>query len=391
MRRTAYGWLVLALALVVGCKEDVPAKLPDPMEGVAVVSGNAGYKAYVDAAKMMEDRGSKYIGRTAWSPDQRDAIVAAAREPIAKIQGITDAEFAQTWTSITGPRPYTRGWRTIGRALAWRIEAALKAEDNSAAIESFLTAVRMGNALATSDAHDADMGLEIVDEATEALWPGLPKFGGGELNSLSSRLRTAMEQVPHARSAVSAERAVVFSGTAWVEDHYRKREFSVISDTLGSSVEPAVKYLRKLAGESEADQQAYFNGYIAEMRDEMDAYEKRLRTAPSEWEDEPKQGTRAWQRFARAFATTWRVYVEHRAITRTRLRLIALDAALLAMFKTEARVPRTLSEFPAWLRSDPFAGRDLTYVPRGVDYKLYSIGPDRKDNGGDSGDLGLDR
>ena len=111
----------------------------------------------------------------------------------------------------------------------------------------------------------------------------------------------------------------------------------------------------------------------------------------SEWEDEPAKGTRAWQRFALAFGTTWKVYVEHRAVTRTRLRLIALDAAMLARFKSTASVPRTLTEFPRSLRTDPFAGRDLSYVPRGVDYKLYSIGPDRKDNGGDSGDLRIDR
>jgi hypothetical protein len=391
MRFIAYGWVLLLLAVVAGCKEDVRATLPDPTQGITVEDGNAGYLAYVDAAKMMEDRGSKYIGRTTWSPDQKDAIVAAARDPIAKIKAITDARFGKTWTEITGPRPHTRGWRTIGRALTWRIESALRDADNAAAIESFMVAVRMGNALATSDAHDAHMGLEIVDNAINALWPGLPKFGAGELNGLSSRLREAMQGSPGHKNAIAQETAVTLAGAAWVQDRYEKREFSTISETLGVSVEPAVKELRKLAGKQASEQQAYFNEFVDEMKDEMTTYEKRLASSPSEWEDEPKMGTRAWQRFTKAFATTWKVYVEHRAVTRTRLRVIAIDAALLAGFKLNASVPRTLAGFPRWLRTDPFAGRDLAYVPRGVDYKLYSIGPDRKDNGGDSGDLGIDR
>jgi len=391
MRKVAFGWVLLPLAFCAGCKEDVRASLADPMEGVTLVTGNEGYKAYIDAAMMMEDRGSKYIGRTTWSPDQKDAIVAAARDPIAKIQGATNVQFGRTWTEITGPRPYTRGWRTIGRALAWRIEAALNASDHPTAIDSFLVAVRMGNALATSDSHDADLGLEIVDDAIEALWPGLPKFGTSELASFSARLRNEIEHVADHGTVVSQERLVVISGAAWVEDRFQKRDFSAISETLGVSVEPAVKELRKLAGKPAADQQAYFNGFIEEMRDEMAAYQTRLSTAPSEWEDKSEGGTRAWRRFVKAFCTTWKVYVEHRAVTRTRLRLVAIDAALLAGFKSSARVPRTLAAFPRWLRTDPFAGRDLSYLPRGVDYKLYSIGSDRKDNGGDSGDLRIDR
>jgi len=391
MKQPARGWIFLALILTAGCKGDVRAKLTDPMDSVAAPSGSAGYQAYVDAARMMEDRGSKYIGRTTWSPDQRDAIVAAATEPINMIRRVSGVQFGQTWTSILGVRPNTRGWRTIGRALAWRIESNLGEGNYQSAIASFMTAVQMGNALSTSDAQDADMGLEIVDEAISAIWVGLPKFGASELNELSRQVRNALEDAPSSAQSVLQERAVLFAGIKWVQEKFQEREFSDLSATLGTSVEPAVKYLRKLASEPQAEQQSYFDGYRSEMNEEMAAYQDRLKTAPSQWSDEKKKGTRAWQRFARAFSTSWKVYVVHRAVTRTNLRLIALDAALLATFKATGTVPRTLSGYPRWLRTDPFAGRDLAYVPRGVDYKLYSIGPDRKDNGGDAGDMGIGR
>lgn len=390
MARTTYGWLIFAIFLGAGCKGEVRADLPNPIAGVNVPSGNEGYKSYVDAAESMEERAAKVIGRTAWSPDQRDAMVAAAAAPIAKIRGLADVQFGKTWTSVTGPRPHTRGWWAIGKSLAWRIEDQVKTGENGGAVDSLVTAVRMGAALATSDAQDADLGMQIVDDAITAIWPGLPKFGAGELSSLSGKLQQAI-QVSAGDAPVAQEEATVMAWVAWLQGHYQNEEFSKIEETLGTSVEPAVKYLRKLSEKPAAEQREYWEGFLAEMREALASYAKKLKTAPSGWPDEPKRGTRAWQRFARAFGTPCMVYVEHRAVTRTRLRLLALDAALLAQFKSSGHVPRTLSAFPAWLSTDPFSGRDLTYVARGVDYKLYSVGPDRVDNAGDDGDLGLGR
>jgi hypothetical protein len=96
-------------------------------------------------------------------------------------------------------------------------------------------------------------------------------------------------------------------------------------------------------------------------------------------------------RFSNSFGTPWRVFVKQRAEVRTRLRLLAIDAALLGMFKASGSVPSNLEGFPASLRSDPYSERNLVFVSRGVDYKLYSVGPNGIDDGGDAGDLSVGR
>ncbi len=391
MRITAYGWGFVAILAVCGCGKDVHAELPDPAAGIDTPAGNDGYKTYVSAAKLMEERGAKYIGRTSWSPDQRDAIVAAAREPLAMIDGLSEVQFARTWEGVLGVRPNTRGWRTMGRALAWKIDLALKNDNHAVAIQSFLIAVRMSNALATSDSQDADIGNQIVLDCLGALWPALPKFGAGELSGFSNHLTGLLNSAPKPDPIVAQERAAMFAGISWVQDRYQKRAFEEISTRLGSSVGPAVKYLRELAQEEPAAQIAYFDGFKQEMQAESDKFRRRLETAPTLWQEGEKQGIRAWQRFVKAFATSWRVYAERRAQVRTRLRLLALDASLLASFKSSSTVPRTLAKFPSWLRTDPFSGRDFAYVPRGVDYKLYSFGSDHSDDGGNDDDIGLGR
>ena len=376
--------------LLSGCGGDVRAKISVPSGG-GHSEGNAGFEAYVSAAEEVEKLAEKHIGRTAWTPDQRDFIVEASAGAIRRLSGVEGAKFGRTWSEPFGLRDHTRGWRTVGRALAWRIESAIKREDYADARYCAATAVRMSNALATSDSHDAYMGLEIVDECIDALWHALPRFDAQTAAGLSSDLARLLNQAPSSQSVVQQERSLMLAQMKWVSDRYQAREFSEIEKTLGQAVDRAIRYLRDLAESQEEEQQAYFKGFSSEIEQEADMFSVRLGQAPAAWEEEPTLKTRAWMRFVQSFGTPWRMYVERRASVRTRMRLLAIDAALIAQFKNTGGVPRALSGFPAQLRTDPYSGRDFVYVSRGIDYKLYSVGPDKVDGGGDRGDISLDR
>jgi len=68
------------------------------------------------------------------------------------------------------------------------------------------------------------------------------------------------------------------------------------------------------------------------------------------------------------------------------LRLTVADLALQVYRSQNGRTPATLEELvPKFLKRaplDPFSGQALVYKPEGTNWLLYSIGPDRIDNGG---------
>ena len=387
--RITIGWIAAA-ALLSGCGGDVRAKVSIPTMGEAI-SGNAAFDQYKRAAEDVEERAAKHIGRTAWTPDQRDFIVDAAGPAIRSLSGIEGAKLGRTWESPFGVRQHTRGWRMIGRSLAWRIERAVKEENYEDARLCLRTAMRMADALATSDSHDALLGLEIVDECIDAAWQHLPGMEADTLAGIGADFSRFIEHVPASEATVEQERALMLAQADWVLSRYQERDFKAINETLGEAVEPAVKYLRELSEQPADAQQAYFTAFGDELHEETEWFSQRLRSAPYQWKEETERGSRGWMRFTRAFGIPWRVYASRRAEVKTRLRLFALDATLLAQFMRSGNVAEDLSGFSKAVRTDPFSGKDLVFVSRGVDYKLYSVGPDRSDGGGDRGDLSLGR
>jgi hypothetical protein len=384
--------LILCLLPVVawGCNKDVRANLSRVAE-TPPPTGNKSFEVYCNAARQMEVNGKKYIGRTSWSPDQRDHMIAAAQGPINMISGLTNVRFGKSWESPFELRPNARGWRTIGRALAWTIGRSIKHEEYGAAIHSLRTAARMSSALASSDSQDADLGLEIVDECVDVIWPALPKLGAGQLNSVYEFLSAELEAPVPKDAAALQEMAVIQASAAWVQDAYQGRDFDAISRRLGKSVMPAVKYLRELTEKPANEQAEYFKNLQQDILSEISVYRMRLTQPPAEWPQTAEPKVKPWQRFVNAFGTSWRVYTEKRGIVRTRMRLLAIDAALLAKYKSVRSVPRDLSGFPQSLRKDPYSGHAFAYEPRGADYKLYSCGPNETDDGGEGDDIRIGR
>src|SRR5688572_14030280 len=387
--RITIGWIFVA-ALVSGCGGDVRAKVSIPTSGDAV-TGNAAFETYRRAALDVENRAAKYISRTAWTPDQRDFIVEASAGAIRDLSGIEGAHLGKTWNEPFGLRDHTRGWRTVGRALAWRIDRDIKEENFADAAYCLKTAMRMANALSTSDSHDATLGLEIVDESMATAWQYLPVMPEDVLAGVATDIAGLLQQSPAPEVIVAQERAIVLAQAEWVRAKYQERDFKTIANKMGKAVAPALKYLRGLTEQPPHEQQAYFTEFANEIEGDLRLFAERLHSAPYQWQEEDDRKTRPWMRFTRSFGASWRVYATRRAEVRTRLRLFAIDAALLSKFKAMGAVPKDLADFPKSLRSDPYSGNDLVFLSRGVDYKLYSVGSDGIDGGGDREDISLGR
>jgi hypothetical protein len=76
----------------------------------------------------------------------------------------------------------------------------------------------------------------------------------------------------------------------------------------------------------------------------------------------------------------------HKAVAR--VRLLQAELALRCYRSEQTRVPARLEDLvPSYLQRvplDPFSGRPLLYRPQGTNWLLYSVGPDRVDDGGKS-------
>ena len=69
--------------------------------------------------------------------------------------------------------------------------------------------------------------------------------------------------------------------------------------------------------------------------------------------------------------------------------VLASELALRCYLADKSSIPARLEELvPEYLRrvpEDPFVGRPLIYRPQGTNWLLYSVGPDRVDDGGRPG------
>jgi hypothetical protein len=70
--------------------------------------------------------------------------------------------------------------------------------------------------------------------------------------------------------------------------------------------------------------------------------------------------------------------------TLARTRLLIIEATILQKVKSGDSAPKDLSEFPAPIRTDPYSGDQFIYRADGKDYRVYSVGADFRDDGGET-------
>jgi hypothetical protein len=393
-------WLATPLALSLclygcGCRKEADPQFPDHLRGFRSPPPDPGFQLLVQAAEAAEQDAPKQIGRTTWTPGHKESAIKNASRALGLLDRAQRTgvrfEFAPTAPGTT--RQSVRGWRFLGRVLKWKIEDALDAGKGGDAAAHFAKAVRLASDLSGGDGMDAGLGYAIANDCADSLWPSLPSLSAGELSGIYSRISSALANAPKPEDTLANEAATMMAAVQWVQDLYLHGDLKQIQTALGVSVEAAVKHLRKLKSQSAAEQVGYFVGFAAGATTISADLRERAALLPNLWE-KPKaiEGQRPWRRLSASLLQTGYSFLDNWAAYQARMRLMALDAALLARFKRGQGVPKDLSSLPRWLRTDPFSGRDFTFIPEGPDYKLYSVGPDRTDDGGDKGtDITLGR
>jgi hypothetical protein len=386
--------LGLALTAGLGCREastepyPVWAKTEEPYRAQAG-SGNA-FDGYVVAAEEALKLAPEDADRVSFLPSHRRRLVQTLTPALARLERASRSpcRFEHRLLPFDRPNDHQRGWRLLGKALAWRVEAAVEAGDGAQAVTWALVAARFGFGLAEGDATDASLGLTVWDEARAALVPGLPRLPARELERLRQGLAAVFKNGPTLAPAAAHEGRRMLLGVQTVQDAHQRRGHNLLMKTLGDDVRKAVAYLRDLPESKRAD---YFRRFAAEAKEtaRQAAEAARLPMADRPQPKEP-EGERPWRRFARHYFTTLEPAQRQFDRTLARTRLLAVTAWCLQAVKTTGRAPAGLDKLPAVLTEDPYTGRPFVYASGGPDFKVASVGADLRDDGGETDLRGLE-
>jgi hypothetical protein len=208
----------------------------------------------------------------------------------------------------------------------------------------------------------------------------LERFGDGLEKALRSR--------PPLNAMLRNERMRMLEAVQLVQDCYRTDRYDALLTYL-PDCKNAVHYLRQMKREADDARPAYFQGFAAEAEEWCKTFERHANLSVEQRRRDPGPSLsheRPWKRFAKHFFLTPQPILCKRDASLARTRLLSLECRVLAAIRRSGAAPDNLSGFDRTLTLDPFSGGPLIYRADGEEYRLYSVGADLRDNGGETGE-----
>jgi hypothetical protein len=378
--------LSLGTALSAGCGKKPDADFPTwaPTTAAYVPSGGSNaFDDYVSAAQETERVGGSNLDRVNFFPGHKKAAEHALAAAIAKISAATSkpCTFGFSASKPFETQPNMRGWRLLGRVFAWQVEDACKERNFELAIGKAVTGSKFGFDLAGGGALQASLGLGIVDDLRRAIAPHLGEFTATQLDSLASGMAQALSRRPATRQTVAHERQNMLLGVQAVQDAFQKGDYVSLQKNFGSSAKDGIDYLQSLKGSTQK-RVDYFKGFADEANTLADWAGKASTEPTRERMPVVLAKDRPWRRLSRNFFGTVEplLAIEDETLARTRLLIVYSKLKAMALRKN---LP-TLTGMDAALTTDPYSGRPLNLHSDGMEFTLYSVGENLKDDGGET-------
>jgi hypothetical protein len=381
-----------------GCSRPTLAEFPQWSKTPVVTDAESGtaYAGYCEAGRNAEKAAEKYLYRVIFTPGQKRAAAAALEPALDQLASATrrpTVGFRFIPTGDDQPTLYFRGWRMLGDALVWRIEQNVEARRDSAAIRDLITATRFGFDLGNASTLEGSLGLTIIDDARRAFLPALARLDSAELTALSSSMKLALQRRPDVSITLENERLVMLRMVQRVQDAYQQNKLDDLTKEVGPEIDRAADYLSGLRRDGDKGREQYFEGFAKEAETVADRWQKLAKLSAQERDaseakrlarekKEPDQ-SRPWKRFAKHFFSAGMPYLEQRDTTLARTRLLALEAGLTLEARRRGFAPADLKGFGP-MADDPFSGGSFAYRRTGREFKVYSVGPNFRDDGGQS-------
>lgn len=384
--------LLFSLILVLGCHQGPESPYPewaqpDPEFQASSSSGNA-YDGYVLAAQDALKSAPEEANRVAFSENAKKRGLERLGRALAKLEKSSrlPCEFEYRVQDPFAPDPSAKGWRVLGRALVWRIEAAVKNGEYGKAANSVAVATKFGFDLAQGDAQTATLGFTICNEARRAIAPALARLSAEQLATLYTRVSRVVTKNPGFRGTVNHEERRLLLGVQYVQDCYRKKSFDDLLTRFGNDSRSAVNYLRGL---DQSKRVSYFESFGKTSTEFVRHWESEIdKPSPSRNAWVEPDGTGPWRKFARGFWGTLEPLASMADSCVAHTKLLALSAWAMARAKAHGRPMPNLTSLPKALTADPYSGMPFIYVVSGPDFRLYSVGADGKDDLGESDENG---
>lgn len=389
MDRRKVGIICGLAALLSGCGSRPELAYPDWLRtSGSTPSAQGRYAAYASAADLAEKSASKYLSTVYFTPGKRDACLKLIGPALRTLsQGAQRQELGWGFspTSPLESPDHVAAWRLLGRGLVWKIEEGVRSGDHDAAVRCTVLATRFGFDMLGGGAMEGSLGLALCDDARRAIAPALPKMSGELLEKLSNGVANALAKSPKLVETISNERLNLLAGVQAIQDAYREEAWGNLVKGFGPDVRAAVDRMKEMKSKDPVQAIGFFKGLADEAEDEAEYYARLAQLPRARRADVDKpdldQG-RPWRRFARHCTGTMRPLLDQYDDTLARTRLLVLEAELQHRAKAGEPFPKTISQFGAELSTDPFSGESFPYRADGTDYRVYSVGSDLSDDGG---------
>ncbi len=397
MKRISQTWPMaglglLALALLSGCGRS-PVEPYETFVDLTKVyddtpkhsSGNA-YDGYVAAALMADESAGDAELRVNFTPGMKKQLVAQLEPALGELKSSTlkACEFRFSPASPDRRSKYLGGWLLLTKAVTWSISNHLDAKEYDKAVEIALAGSKFGLDLMGGDAAEAALGLEACEQIQGALGPALSEMPAATLNRLSDGLVKRLKSRPRLALCIGNEGENMLASVQFVQSAYRTKSFDAVKAITQKDGREALDYLQNLKS---SERPKYFRGMAEESR-QLTAQlivASALPTVDREKIKPPEGGYRPWKRFSKHFfgAAEPLLAMNDRVIAR--MNLLAASSAIQAEIKTSGAAPDRVPNRLAGCAMDPYSGKPLIYRATGTEFKLYSVGANCRDDGGESG------
>lgn len=360
----------------------------------------------VKAAQEAEIKAPNASKNTTFAPQTQKNLKLELADAVTAVraQAAQPVNFSFKPRAPFEPAPNQKGWRVLGRVIVWTEQGAAAMKDYDKAIGCAVDATGFGFGLTSGGATDAALGLTVADEARRAIAGSLDDMTPEQLDKLADGYEKALSAKPTLQAALRHEHQNMLMAVQYVQDCYSHDDFVTLKSHLGSDIREAITFLEDMKADDKNSRPAYFDGFAKEA-DQEAAYLDKACLLPARKRDdvddtparkgkekinvdkptEPKkEARRPWKRFSKQFFMSGRPLLSMNDATIARSRMLVITARLLALSKRNQPLPPELNEFDARLRQDPFSGYPFVYHAQGNRFRLYSVGADFKDDGGET-------
>lgn len=379
--------LLACATVIVGCHSasDVPyetiatAQQPyNPQSG----SSNAydGYLLAGDAAvKACGDKADRLNFTEATKADFRACAAPALNQLLQAADRTADVKFVPH--APFDPRTHHRGLVILTKDIGFVAEQAVKDQDWPRCADLLVASTKIACDMTGGDATDASIGYDFADKVRAQVSPYLGEMPPEVLSSLAKRLTRILEERPNLKTTVQHEGENFLLGIQTIQDSLKENKLDDLGANLYKAAQPAVDFLKRLSPKERVD---YFRDFVAESKTTVDYYEKlayqpAVKREPLEFDN---RADRPWKKFSSQIFGTLDPLLELNDAFLAKSRLVAATAFALSEAKTTGAAPISFEKLGSNAVLDPYSGRPFPYWASGRDFKIYSVGPDGRDDGG---------